>query len=266
LAPCDGSDLLSLRLRLTCSWVTHFLRRPKLGRHASFCLSRAVPRRVMSLTRPAGCASRALWRVRPLPNMSLRPGRAVAAITLWVTASMAGPKLARHLTRLGSGFYSRLAAQLLYRKTGSVATPSRGTGDICRLRLAPQRGGPHQLRSSFPRLPGIIPAALSEGFSCHRAATVLSRNGFDGAAQERKVTGLLPTTSSPPGAVDNLCTTFCSPVIHDRRVGQVCRPANDFLPPRTGPRTKRLSCRHRATFPSTSLRNASCRRSGTRDA
>jgi hypothetical protein len=131
LAPCDGSDLLSLRLRSTCSWVTRFSRRPKLGRLAGYCLSRAAPRRVVSLARPASCASRALWRVRPLPNTSLRPGRAVAAITLWVTASVQGPKLALNLTRLGCGFYSRLAAQFLIRKTGPVATPSRGTGDIC---------------------------------------------------------------------------------------------------------------------------------------
>jgi len=74
-APCDGSDLLSLRLRSTCSWVTRFSRRPKLGRLAGYCLSRAAPRRVVSLARPASCASRALWRVRPLPNTSLRPGR-----------------------------------------------------------------------------------------------------------------------------------------------------------------------------------------------
>ena len=197
LAPCDGSDLLPLRLRSTCSWVTRFSRRPKLGRLADYCLFRAVPRRVVSLARPAGCASRALRRVRPLPNTSLRPGRAVAAITLWVTASVQGPKLALDLTRLGRGFYSRLAAQFLIRKTGPVATPSRGTGDICRPRLAPQWGCPHQLRASFPRLPGIIPAALSAGFSCRRAATVLSRNDGKHATKRPEVTGFLPTTSSP---------------------------------------------------------------------
>jgi hypothetical protein len=130
-APCDGSDLLSLRLLSTCSWVTRFSRRPKLGRLAGYCLSRAAPRRVVSLARPAGCASRALWRVRPLPNTSLRPGRAVAAVTLWVTASVQGPKLALDLTRLGSGFYSRLAAQLLFRNNWIGCDRSRGTGDIC---------------------------------------------------------------------------------------------------------------------------------------
>jgi hypothetical protein len=71
---------------------------------------------------------------------------------------------------------SRLVAQLLCRITGSAATPSRGTGDICLSQLAPRRGERHQLSPSFPRLPGIIPIALSAGFSCRRAATVLSRN------------------------------------------------------------------------------------------
>ena len=71
---------------------------------------------------------------------------------------------------------SRLTAQFLVALTGTAATPSRGTGDICLPRLAPQRGRPHQLQSSFPRLPGIIPVALSAGFSCRRTATVLSRN------------------------------------------------------------------------------------------
>ncbi len=214
LAPCDGSDLLPLRLRLTWSWVTRFSRRPKLGGLAGCCLSRAAPRRVVSLARPASCASRALWRVRPLPNTSLRPGRAVAAVTLWVTALVQGPKLALDLTRLGSGFYSRLAAQLLCRKTGPVATPSRGTGDICLSRLASRRGGPHQLRPTFPRLPGIIPVALSAGFSCRRTATVLSRNEKENAGAPGKVTGLLLTISSPDRPVNNLCTGFCSPVIH----------------------------------------------------
>jgi hypothetical protein len=136
LAPCDGSDLLPLRLRLTCSWVTRF-RAAQARRTAGCCLSRAAPRRVVSLARPAGCAGRAFWRVRPLPNTSLRTGRTVAAVTLWVTASVQGPKLALNLTRPGCGFYSRLAAQFLCRKTGSVATPSRGPGDICLSRLAP---------------------------------------------------------------------------------------------------------------------------------
>jgi hypothetical protein len=37
-------------------------------------------------------------------------------------------------------------------------------------RLAPLRGERHQLPPTFPRLPGIIPAALPAVFSCRRAA------------------------------------------------------------------------------------------------
>ena len=55
------------------------------------------------------------------------------------------------------------------------------------LRLAPLRGERHQLSPSFPRLPGIIPVALSAGFSCRRAATVLSRNGEKDAPHRAKV-------------------------------------------------------------------------------
>lgn len=171
-------------------WVTRFSRRPKLGRLAGYCLSRAAPRRVVSLARPASCASQALRRVRPLPNTSLRTDRAVAAVTLWVTASVQGPKLTLNLTRLGRGFYSRLAAQFLIRNTDGCDT-ARGTGDICLSRLAPRRGWPHQLRSSFPRLPGIIPAALSAGFSCRRTATVLSRNGSEIAPAQSESHGFI---------------------------------------------------------------------------
>ena len=67
-----------------------------------------------------------------LRNKPARPGLTVAAITLWVTVLMQGLKLALDLTRLGSRFLSsRLTAQFHCRITGSAATPSRGTGDIC---------------------------------------------------------------------------------------------------------------------------------------
>ena len=37
-------------------------------------------------------------------NTALRPGHTVATTTLWVTASVQGPKLALDLTRFGRGF------------------------------------------------------------------------------------------------------------------------------------------------------------------
>jgi len=42
-----------------------------------------------------------------------------------------------------------------------------------------ERGWWNQLPPTFPRLPGIIPVALSSGFSALRTATVLSRNEED---------------------------------------------------------------------------------------
>lgn len=59
LAPCDGSDLLSLRLLSICSWVTRFYAPPQLGGFASFArLARSPPRRVTFAPRLAG---RAFW-------------------------------------------------------------------------------------------------------------------------------------------------------------------------------------------------------------
>ena len=66
-------------------------------------------------------------------------------------------------------------------------------------RLAPQRGGRHQLPPTFPRLPGIIPVALSAGFSCRRTATVLSRNSEKMRSCRGKVTGLFLSSYSPGG-------------------------------------------------------------------
>ena len=150
---------------------------------------RAAPRRrfcELCQTRPLPAAPRPFrappcgpgllvgWTHR---NTALRPGHTVATITLWVTASVQGLKLALDLTRLGRGFLHRALPHssfvaLLDRLR---RRPEELVIFACR-RLAPQRGGRHQLPPTFPRLPGIIPIALSAGFSCRRAATVLSRN------------------------------------------------------------------------------------------
>ena len=59
LAPCDGSDLLPLRLLSICSWVTRFYAPPQLGGFASFArLARSPPHRVPFAPRLAG---RAFW-------------------------------------------------------------------------------------------------------------------------------------------------------------------------------------------------------------
>jgi hypothetical protein len=62
LAPCDGSDLLPLRLRSTCSWVIPVCGTAPSSEGWRVLPSRAAPRRISSLACPAGCASQALWR------------------------------------------------------------------------------------------------------------------------------------------------------------------------------------------------------------
>ena len=97
------------------------------------------------------------------------------------------------------------------------------------LRLAPLRGGRHQLTLSFPRLPGIIPVALSAGFSCRRTATVLSRNGKEMRPNPRNVTGLFLPSYSPAArrsfalaTVNNLCPRGCPQVVHIPSPVQTC--------------------------------------------
>ncbi len=59
LAPCNGSDLLPLRLLSTCSWVTWFYAPPQGGGFASFArLARSPLRRAPFAPRLAG---RAFW-------------------------------------------------------------------------------------------------------------------------------------------------------------------------------------------------------------
>lgn len=110
-------------------------------------------------------------------NTVLRPGYTVATETLWVTALVQGPKLALDLTRYGHGFLVRALphSSLVAILDRLRHRPEELVIFAC-LWLAPLRGGRHQLPPSFPRLPGIIPVALSAGFSCRRTATVLSRN------------------------------------------------------------------------------------------
>lgn len=102
LAPCNGSDLLPLRLLSICSWVTRIYAPPQLGGFASFArLARSPLRLVPFRAPPCGPGLVVGWTHR---NTALRPGHTVATITLWVTASVQGPKLALDLTRLGRGF------------------------------------------------------------------------------------------------------------------------------------------------------------------
>lgn len=98
--------------------------------------------------------------------------------------------------------------------------------------LAPQRGGRHQLPPAFPRLPGIIPVALSAGFSCRRTATVLSRNVIKLRLLPRKVTGMFPSIYSPAEVVNNLCLKSCPELFTiDAVIGQGLREGTEGVPP-----------------------------------
>ncbi len=176
LAPCNGSDLLPLRLRSTCGWVTRFYAPPQGGGFASFArLARSPLHRVPFAPRslragpfggvdpPEHCAASWLYSSNhnPLGNcISSRPE----------TDLEPDSTRTRFLSRAWS--HSSFVAKLdrLRRRPEELVI-------FACLRLAPLRGGRHQLTPTFPRLPGIIPVALSAGFSCRRTATVLSRNG-----------------------------------------------------------------------------------------
>jgi len=82
LAPCDGSDLLPLRLLSTYSWVTRFSRRPKLGRLAGV----AIPRR--STPRSVLCALSRLRPAEPCGRVFTPPEQTAAS---WSCSSSRNP-------------------------------------------------------------------------------------------------------------------------------------------------------------------------------
>jgi hypothetical protein len=171
LAPCNGSDLLTLRLLSICSWVTRFCAPPQLGGFASFArLARSPPRRVTFAPRLAG---RAFWWGGPTGHCAASWSYSSNHNPLGNCIN-AGPETDPGSNSAWTRFLSsRFAAQFQFRIAGPAATPARGTGDICLGRLAPPRGQRHQLPPTFPRLPGIIPVVPSAGFSCRRASTVV---------------------------------------------------------------------------------------------
>lgn len=102
LAPCDGSDLLTLRLLSICSWVIPLYGTAPIRRFCELCQTRPLPVVPRSFRAPP-CGPGLLvgWTHR---SAAPRPGNTVATTTLWVTAWMRGPKLTPDLTRLGRGF------------------------------------------------------------------------------------------------------------------------------------------------------------------
>lgn len=198
LAPCNGSDLLPLRLRSICSWVTRFSRRPKEEVLRALPDSPA-PRRAGSLSRPA---------LRAGPFGGVDPPEHCAAS--WSYSSNrnplgncigsrpeTGPEPDSARTRF---LNSRLAAQLLCRITGTAATPSRGTGDIClpAARAAEGRAAPITARLS-PVARDYPSRALGGFFMPPALRLFYQGTSADMSVPGEKVTGFFLPSCSPVG-------------------------------------------------------------------
>jgi hypothetical protein len=200
LAPCNGSDLLPLRLRSTCGWVTRFYAPPQGGGFASFArLARSPLRRVPFAPRslragpfggvdpPEHCAASWLYSSNrnPLGNcISARPETGL------------GPDSAR--TRF---LTSRLAAQLLCRKTGSAATPSRGTGDICLPAARAAEGRASPINALLSPVARDYPSRALGGFfmppRCDCSIKERGKNGWTGGQSHGFVPRILFTQVAP---------------------------------------------------------------------
>jgi hypothetical protein len=145
--------------------------RPKLGRLAGCChpaplhvAIRSLRAQPIASAGPFGTRCRAPERIATSWSDSSSHNPLGYCLSAWPETGH-GPDSARTRFLLRASPHSSFVAEL-----GTVATPPRGTGDICLPRAcAPRRGGPHQLRPAFPRLPGRIPVAPSADFSCRRA-------------------------------------------------------------------------------------------------
>ncbi|AOS45585.1 hypothetical protein Verru16b_02668 [Lacunisphaera limnophila] len=205
LAPCNGSDLLPLRLLSICSWVIPLYGTAPMRRFCELCQTRPLP--------AAPCPFRAPpLRAGPFGGVDPPEQRAAS----WSYSSNHNPLGncigARPETGLGpdsarTWFLGHASPHSSY--VAILERLRRRPEELvifaCR-RLAPRRGGRHQLTPAFPRLPGIIPVVLPAGFSCRRASTVLSRNGCNMRPARRKVTGLFLPSYSPPRAGSGFST------------------------------------------------------------
>jgi len=178
LAPCYGSSLLTLRLLSDLQLGdAGWRRRPKRRRFRGLCRARSLPASTSSL-RASLCEEEAFWRGDPAGQRTCVLVCAVAAVTLWVTASAHGSKRSVNLTRRGGGFCfapGRTAPDS-WQLARSRHRPEELVICACGGACAPPRGRRHQLPPSVPRSPGIIPVALRRVFHAAVVSTVLSRN------------------------------------------------------------------------------------------
>lgn len=137
-----------------------------------------APRIHVVLARLAPGREEAFWRGDPAGQRTCVLVCAVAAVTLWVTASAHGSKRSVNLTRRGSGFCFApgRSAPDSWQLARSRHRPEELVICACGGACAPPRGRRHQLPPSVPRSPGIIPVALRRVFHAAVVSTVLSRN------------------------------------------------------------------------------------------
>lgn len=183
LAPCYGSSLLTLRLLSDLQLGdAGWRRRPKRRRFRGLCRARSLPASTSSL-RASIREEGGLLAGGPAGQRVCVLVCAVAAVTLWVTASENGSKRSVPLTRRGSGFCfapGRTAPDS-WQLARSRHRPEELVICACGGTCAPPRGRRHQLPPSVPRSPGIIPVALRRVFHAAVVSTVLSRNKTENA-------------------------------------------------------------------------------------
>ena len=182
-----------------------FFTPPHLRRLTGFARpAHSAPPRLPCAPRPF--RNRAFWRGSPAGMRDCVLVRAVATITPWVTASVRRSKRPVDLTRLGRGFSSRLAAQLLIRAEldRSRHRPEELVISACRPRCRVRGAGGTSCHRPFPGRPGLSQPCSQRTVSGRCAATVLSRNKDDHAHAPRIGKQLFCTTSAPPEPVNNL--------------------------------------------------------------
>ena len=139
---------------------------------------------------PRPLRSRAFWRGSPAGMRDCVLVRAVATITLWVTASVRGSKPPVDLTRLGRGFSSRLAAQLLIRAEldRSRHRPEELVISACRPRCRVRGAGGTSCHRPFPGRPGLSQPCSRRTVSGRRASRRhnIGRSRFRGLCAPRR--------------------------------------------------------------------------------
>ena len=112
---------------------------------------------------------------------------------------------------------SRLTAQLLSRNTGSAATPSRGTGDICLPVARATEGRAAPVATFLSPVARDYPSRALGGFfmppHCDCSIKEQGRKMLPLPAKSR---GSFSHLIHQRCAVNNLCRPACSPVIHTR--------------------------------------------------